>query len=365
MKAVILAGGYATRLRPLSFAKPKLLFPIAGKPMLERTLDTLGKGGVDSVILAVNYMADELKAHFGSRYRNIMIRYSREHQPLGTGGPIKLAQKLIGSKSTFLAMNGDILFQEDLSMMLERHKREKAIVTIALHEVVDTGRFGLVKIDDKMRVSSFVEKPSKQGSVKGLINAGIYLMSPAIFDYIQSYRKVSIEREVFPILARQGRLLGYELKGYWKDIGTIKDYLEANFSFLKMESPRKPIVARGAKISRNAILRPPCMVLKKATIEEKSIIGPFTVIGEGSIIEKCATVRRSVLFNNVHIGRSSVVSNSIIGDKSRLSRGVRLMGGTVLGAEVSVGAALKLKGGVNVCPYKEVAEDVSGPANIL
>jgi NDP-sugar pyrophosphorylase family protein len=216
-----------------------------------------------------------------------------------------------------------------------------------------------------MRVSNFIEKPSKQGSIKGLINAGIYLMSPAIFDYIQSDRKVSIEREVFPILAKEGKLLGYKLKGYWKDIGTIKDYLEANFSFLKMESSRKPIVARGARVSRNAVLRPPCMILKKATIEEKSVIGPFTVIGEGSTVEKCARVSRSVLFNNVHIGRSSVVSNSIIGDKSRLSRGVRLMEGTVLGAEVSVGVALKLKGGVNVCPYKEVAEDVSGPANIL
>jgi NDP-sugar pyrophosphorylase family protein len=363
MKALILAGGYATRLRPLSCEKPKLLFPIAGKPMLERTLDTLSRNNVSSIVLAVNYMADKLKKHFGSKHGKIRITYSLEPRPLGTGGPIKLAQKLLESEDTFLAMNGDILFEENLSRMLQVHKKEKSIATIALHMVDDASRFGLVEVNDAMRVSSFVEKPKKQDPIQGLINAGIYLMSPAIFDYIPSGKKVSIEREVFPILAEEEKLLGYELKGYWTDIGKIKDYLEANFSFLKMESPDKPVVMRGAKVSDRAILKPPCLVMNKTTVGDNAVIGPFTVAGEGSVVEEHAHVERSVLFSDVHIGKSSKVFSSIVGDGAEVSRDVRLEE-TVLGDRVTVSQSLKLAGGVRVCPHKDVTEDVLGPVDI-
>jgi mannose-1-phosphate guanylyltransferase/phosphomannomutase len=364
MKALILAGGYATRLRPLSCEKPKLLFPIAGRPMLERTLNTLGRNDVSSVVLAVNFMADRLKKHFGTRHGKMRIRYSRELRPLGTGGPIKLAQRLLESGDTFLAMNGDILFEEDLSKMLERHKKERSIATIALHMVADASRFGLVRVDDAMRISSFVEKPKKQEPIKGLINAGIYLMSPAIFDYIPSGRKVSVEREVFPILAKEGKLLGYELKGYWTDIGKVDDYLEANFSILKTEFPDEPMVEKGAKVSDRAILIPPCLVMKKAMVGDGAVIGPFTVVGEGSMVEEDARIERSILFNDVHIGKFSMVLSSIMGDGTSVSRDVKLDEGTVLGAGVTVGPSLKLEGGVKVCPHKDVTEDVLGPVNI-
>ena len=365
MKALILAGGYATRLRPLSFAKPKLLFPIAGKPMLERTLNSLARSGVDSAILAVNFMADELKKHFGSRYRRIRIRYSLEEKPLGTGGPIRLAMRLLGSRDNFLAMNGDILFDAELSNMLERHRKEKPVATIALYKVSDASRFGLVSVDHQMRVSSFLEKPMGQEPVGGLINAGIYLMSPKVFDYIQPDRRISIEREVFPILAKEDRLQGYELKGYWTDVGTLNDYLEANFSVLNIESSGKAVVQKEAEVSSHAILNPPCLVMRKARVGENAMVGPFTIVGEGSVVEEEASVQKSVLFNDVHLGRASRVDRSIIADGSRISRNVMLGEGTVLGAGVSVSAALRLEGGVKVCPYKEVTENVMGPANIL
>jgi NDP-sugar pyrophosphorylase family protein len=364
MKALILAGGYATRLRPLSWTKPKLLFPVAGKPMLERTLNTLGRSHVDGVVLAVNFMADELKSHFGSRYGRIRIQYSREPRPLGTGGPIKLASRLLGSREIFLAMNGDILFEGDLSTMLEIHRREKPVATIALHMVSDASRFGLVKVDDRMHISSFVEKPEMQEPIDGLINAGIYLMSPEIFGYIRSGRKVSIEKEVFPVLAKQGKLLGHELKGYWTDIGKINDYLEANFSILKMESSNRPIMERGVKVSTRAILKPPCFITKKGVVEDNAVLGPYTIVGEGSVIEEDTRIERSVLFDNVHVGRSSTILGSVLGDGAQISHHAKLGEGTVLGEGVTVNAGLRLEGGVRVCAFKEVTEDVLGPRNI-
>jgi len=364
MKALILAGGYATRLRPLSWTKPKLLFPIAGKPMLERTLKILSKAGVDTVVLAVNFMADELKKHFGSKYGRMKIRYSRERYPLGTGGPIKLAKKLLGSEEPFFAMNGDILYEGDLSSMVKKYEQENVIATIALHMVEDAGRFGLVEVDDKMHVSSFTEKPEKPEPVRGLINAGIYLMSPAIFKYIPSGRKVSIEREVFPVLARESELLGYELEGYWTDIGKISDYLEANFSILKMEAPSRSIVQEGAKISPNAVLNPPSLVMKKATVADGAVVGPFAVVGECSTIKEDANLERSVLFSNVCMEKSAKVTGSVIGDGVYLSHDVKLGDGTVIGAGALVGPGVKLEGGVKVCAFKEINQNITGPVNI-
>jgi NDP-sugar pyrophosphorylase family protein len=365
MKALILAGGYATRLRPLSFAKPKLLFPIMGKPILERTFNTLAKIGVDNVVLAVNHMADELKHHFGARYKRIRIQYSYESKPLGTGGPIKLAQQLLGSRSSFLAMNGDVLFEGDLSKMLSQHKKKKPVATIALHAAADVRRFGLINIDDEMRVSSFLEKPSGEGPISGLINAGIYLLSPEIFEYIRLGRKTSIEREVFPILAKEGKLLGHKLDGYWTDMGTIDDYLETNFTFLKAESHDKPLIEKTAKISDTAVLKPPCLILKNGVVKDNAVIGPLAVVGRGSVVEEAARIERSILFDGVHIGRSSMISGTVVGDGSHVSDCVRLGDGTVLAAGTSVRSGVKLEGGVKVCPYKEICEDITGPANIL
>ena len=364
MKALILAGGYATRLRPLSWTKPKLLFPIAGKPMLERTLKILSKAGVDTAVLAVNFMADELKKHFGSKYGRMKIQYSRERCPLGTGGPIRLARKVLGSKEPFFAMNGDILYEGDLSSMVKKHEQENVIATIALHTVEDASRFGLVEVDDKMHVSSFTEKPENPELERGLINAGIYLMSPAIFKYIPSGRKVSIEREVFPLLARECKLLGYELKGYWTDIGKISDYLEANFSTLKMEAPSEPIVRNGAKVSPNAVLNSPCLVMKKATIADGAVVGPFAVVGEGSTIKEDTNLERSVLFNNVCMEKSAKVTGSVISDGVYLSHDVKLGDGTVIGSGAVVGPGVKLEGGVKVCAFKEINQSITGPANV-
>jgi NDP-sugar pyrophosphorylase family protein len=175
---------------------------------------------------------------------------------------------------------------------------------------------------------------------------------------------VSIEREVFPVLARERELLGYELKGYWTDIGKISDYLEANFSVLKMEARGEPIVQKGAKISPNAVLNSPCLVMKKATVADGAVLGPFAVVGEGSTIKEEANLERSVQFNNVCMEKSAKVIGSVIGDGVYLSHDVKLGDGTVIGAGAVIGPGVKLEGGVKVCAFKEINQSITGPMNI-
>lgn len=172
MKAIVLAGGYATRLRPISYALPKLLFPVLGKPMIYWTLDLLSKYGVDEVVLGVNYLADVLRSTVGDKYRGISVRYSLEETPLGTAGPIKLAAQTVRLDQTFIAMNGDVITEIDLAKMLERHGRTKALVTDALHEVRDVRRFGVVQLDSQNRIETFVEKPRQNEAPSRLAKRG-------------------------------------------------------------------------------------------------------------------------------------------------------------------------------------------------
>ncbi|MGC8850280.1 MAG: nucleotidyltransferase family protein, partial [Candidatus Bathyarchaeia archaeon] len=211
MKALILAGGYGTRLRPLSCRKPKLLFPILGKPILKWNMEVLAEIGVSEVVLALNYLADILAREMS--YHGLSIRYTFERTPLGTGGPIKKAMRILSGEDIFLAMNGDVVFDKSIGGVLEAHTGSGAVATIALREVEDTSRFGVALVDQEGWIRGFVEKP-KPGTVDSkLINAGFYAFSRDIFKYIPSGRKVSTEREVFPVLAREGRLRSFKYRG--------------------------------------------------------------------------------------------------------------------------------------------------------
>ncbi len=247
MKAIVLAGGYATRLRPISYALPKLLFPVLGKPMIYWTLDLLRHYGIDEVVLAVNYLADSLRARVGEEYRGIRIHYSLEDRPLGTGGPLKLASKTIRLEDTFIAMNGDVIAEIDLTQMLERHERAKAAVTDALHEVRDPTRFGVVQLDSNRRISRFVEKPSLKEAPSRLVNAGIYMIEPSVLKMIPAGRRVSLEREIFPVLAKRQRLIGFPFEGHWFDIGSLSDFQKANLALLQKQG-LKSILRRGRRM---------------------------------------------------------------------------------------------------------------------
>ncbi len=361
-----MAGGYATRLRPLSCTRPKALFPVAGKPMLEWLLDGLSAQGVEAAILAVNYLEDRIKLRFGSRHGDMRIKYSKEPHPLGTAGPIRYARALLEGHGPFLVMNGDIMNELSVADMLEFHMGRGAAATIALHEVEDASRFGAVELGDGMRIRRFVEKPKPGQEPSRLINAGMYILEPEILDMIPDGRKVSLEREIFPRLAEEGRLFGYRYGGLWLDIGKFDDYIRANRVYLERVSGNpKRYRLRALAPPAGVTVEPPAFISDEAKVGAGARVGPYSSISEGSVLAERAQVRGSILFEGVEVGEGAIIEDSIIGEGCRIGKGARIGPGCVLGDMVQVRDGLTVSNRAVVCHFKEIEADVAGPINVF
>jgi NDP-sugar pyrophosphorylase family protein len=361
---LILAGGYATRLRPLSYALPKLLFPVGGTPVLEQTIDHLSSFGVDEVILAVNYLADELKQHFGEEYHRVKIRYSLETKPLGTGGPIAFARRYYENE-TLLAMNGDIFAEINIDAMKKVHESNDALATIALHEVSDPTRFGVAKLDERSRIRQFVEKPKLADAPSRLINAGTYLLEPGAIDRIPQGRKVIIEREVFPALAKEGTLFGYTHSGTWFDIGNIEDFRNANFALLENRTRGEVIVEREAKVSKSAKLTCPVLVGDHTIVEDEANLGPRTIVGRRVRVGRNASVIDSIVFDNTEMSSDSSITGAVIGDSVTIGKGVVIQNGSVVSSHVTIHDNVRVTHDVYIHPYKEINQDIPNPGHVV
>jgi len=365
VKALVLAGGYATRLRPLSCTRPKLLFPVAGKPILEWTMEKLSRNSFDEAIIAVNYMADAIKNHFGDEFRGVKIRYSDEPKPLGTGGPIKNAEQLLNTGETFLTMNGDILSDIDIGQMVGSHRKNKPVATIAVRPVKDPSRFGVVEIDERMQIKRFVEKPNRRESQSNLINAGLYLMEPQIFDYIPSGRKVVIEREVFPNLAKQGKLSAFKIGGTWFDVGKIEDYRAANSAMLDVVCRTGAKIEKSVRKGSGVVVSSPSFIGRDSVIGSDSIVGPYVSVGEAVAIGEGSRIVDSIVFDHVTIGKSSLVQGAILGEGTRVGANAIIGAGSIVGSHAAIHDNVKLSRNVAVCPYKEVEESILQPAYVM
>jgi len=222
-KAVILAGGRGTRMRPFTYEIPKPLIPVQGKPLIQHTIDLLMQYNIREVIFSIGYLGDKIKEYFGNGNKfGVKISYVEEDEALGTAGPLNLMKEKL--KESFIMFNGDILANMDLFDFIKFHTRHRGLATIALKSIPDPSRYGTVKMEGNI-ITEFMEKPQEQ--VKhGLINAGVYVMEPEVIDYIPKGR-VMMEDEVFPRLAEEGRLYGYPFRGQWFDTGTHKSYEKA------------------------------------------------------------------------------------------------------------------------------------------
>jgi NDP-sugar pyrophosphorylase family protein len=358
MKAVVLAGGYATRLRPISYNIPKLAFPVLGKPMINWTLDLLRDHGVDEAVLAVNYLADSLLAKVGKEHRGMRIRYSLEDRPLGTAGPVKLASHAIRVKDTFIVMNGDVIADVDLTEMLRLHKRTKAAVTDALHEVPDPGRFGVVQLGQAHRIQQFIEKPRLEETTSHMINAGIYMIEPSVLRMIPPKRKVSLETEIFPVLARQGKLVGFPFLGHWFDIGNFSDYQRANFELLREHGHRSILGHLGSGVVSDSRLKPPILFGDRTKIERTARVGPNVLLGKHCLISRGARVRDSIMFDRVAVGEGANISGAIIASDVSIGGGVSIEHGAVVSSNVKISDGVKIRRGGIVHPHKEISENV-------
>jgi len=362
LKALILVGGFGTRLRPLSCTRPKSLFPIVNRPLLEWTFESLTKKGVNEIILAVSNRTEPFIKQFRIPRQGMKITYSRDplKKPLGTGGPIKKAEKLIGHDAPFLVLNEDVFADVDYTEILKLHKKKKAVATIALHRVKDPSRFGVAELVNDNRIKRFIEKPPRKTAPTNLINAGVYVLSPKIFEYIPKGRKVSLEREVFPKLAEQGGLYGYVFDGLWMDIGKPEDYLEINKILLNsFANPQEH------KIGNNVEVKEPVAFDKEVSIAEKSVIGPYAFLGQNVIVGKNVHIQDSVIFPGTVISDFASINKAIIGEGVFIGKRVKIGSGCMIGDHAKIKANVSLAKGVSICPAKEVSESVLAPKCIV
>lgn len=346
MKGIILVGGRGTRLRPLTFDRPKPLVPVVNRPFLEYQLDLLRRYGVDDVILCVNYQAKKLMRHFadGDRF-GLNIRYAAEDEPLGTAGALKNAAALLDS-GPVVVLNGDILTDLDLGQVFRTHKESGAWVTLTLVEVDDPTRYGLVLLDRQGRVQRFLEKPSWDEVTARTINAGIYVLEPSVFDHIPAGREVSVERETYPQLLSRGiPVQGHVAHSYWLDIGTPDKYLQAHWDLLDQKLsipiPGREIAPRvwtgdEPDVSRRSTLVPPVVLGDGVVIRPGATVGPYSVVGDQTVIEEGALVARAVVGRRCTLGRASVVRQAVLDQETRLeeeaaAEGLLLAAGSVLG----------------------------------
>lgn len=364
LKAVILAGGFGTRLRPLSCTRPKLLFPIGNKPLLDWTLRNLAKSNVNEVILAVNYMAEAFIRRYGSTAYQMKLHYSKETVPLGTGGPLKKAEDLIGHKESFLVLNGDIFTTINYAEVVKKHEENDAIASIMLYEVEDPSRYGTVELTKNNRVVKFVEKPTKREAPSRLINAGVYVLEPEILNYIPEGKRVSLEREVFPKLAAERKLYAYNFEGLWMDIGKHEDYLRANRLLLDAEA-KKSSKPKLAELRKDVETENPVVIGKDVKIEEKSKIGPYAAIGDGATVGKGVRIENSIIFPNAIISDFTSIKGAIIGEGAILGKWVKIEDNCIIGDYAMIRDNLTLTQGVTVCPSKEVIESVLTPKSLM
>jgi len=362
LKALVLAGGFGTRLRPLSCSRPKPLFPVANKPIIDYTLQSLAQAGVDTVIVSVHYMADKIADYLGPSKYGVDIIVSREQRPLGKGGGVKNAEKLLGDEP-FAVINGDIITDIDLRRLVAFHEEKSGLATIALHWVEDPGRYGSVELDDEERITRFVEKPGPGQAPSNLINAGIYVLEPGVLDYMPPGRRFDTEEEVFPVLAREGKLFGFEAHGYWSDVGVPAEYLNANAAILgKM---RGGALNENADVDPSATIEKPCVLGDGVHVGAVSKIGPKVSIMDSAHVGRGVSIENSIIFAGATVGDGCGVRDSIIGENAVLEQGVRLGPGSLVGDYVQIKMGVTITGGVAICPAKTVKESILEPRQVM
>ena len=317
MRAVVLVGGFGTRLRPLTLHTPKQMLPVVDRPMIEWVIAHLARHGVDSAVLSLGYRPDAFAAAYpDGRCAGVELHYAVEDEPLDTAGAIRFAAMDAGITERFVVTNGDVLTDLDVTALVEFHGRAGAEATISLHEVDDPSRYGVIQTDDDGRVVAFVEKPPPGSASSNFINAGMYVVEPSVLDRIPDGRPVSIERDTFPAVVADGSLYARVDEGvYWLDAGTPETYLQAQLDVL---NGRRALDLGVTAVDQSAA------VAGTATVRT-------SVLGRGVRVGDDATVVDSIVLGGATIGAKASVCHSVVGVGATIGEGATLEALTIVG----------------------------------
>ena len=316
MRAIILVGGFGTRLRPLTDDKPKQMLTVGNKPMLENVIQELSQRGITEVILSMGFKPDIFIDKYPEEVcAGLPLKYVVEPTPLDTAGAIRFAVVESDIKDTFLVCNGDVITETDLSELIDFHKAITAEATISLTPTTNPSQYGIVPADKSGKVSGFIEKPSGPDFERNLINAGYYVMEPSVVNRIANDRPVSVETEIFPNMVEDERLFAVPSDRYWIDAGTPETFLKANLDLIN-----------GQRMKNFNGVHPEASISPDAVIKS-SIIGRGVVIGEGAHIEN------SVLMEGVEVEKNVMVEGSIVGERAKVEENCQILELTIINHE--------------------------------
>lgn len=328
MKAIVLVGGFGTRLRPLTLSAPKQMLPLGRISMLERVIEKLESFGVQEAVLSMGYQPAAFYDEFvDGKCGGVQLHYAVEPEPLDTAGAIRFAADFAGINERVIALNGDVLSDIDLSELWTRHEAFGGAATIALTRVEDPSRFGVVPMDEESRVIEFIEKPDPGTAPSHWINAGMYILEPEAIDRIPEGKPTSIEREIFPGLAKEKCLYGVQSDAYWIDAGTPTAFLQAHVDL--MDGVRG---ARETLICDRAVVSPDATVHRSA-IGTGAVIGSHAIVSEsvimpGAHIEPNARIYRSIVGRDAIVGSGAILKElSIVGYHEKVPAGEESIGG--------------------------------------
>lgn len=374
MKAVVMAGGEGTRLRPLTINRPKPMVAMVDRHVIHHILELLKIHGITDIVITVQYLANVIQDYYGdgSNY-GVNITYSLEEIPLGTAGSVKNAEHLL--KEPFLVISGDALTDFNLTQIIEYHLNSRAMATITLTRVPNPLDYGVIITDEQGNVRQFLEKPSWGEVFSDTVNTGIYVLDPEVFAYIEKGKNVDWAKDVFPrMLRKQDSLLGYVAQGYWTDVGTIEEYMRACGDYLsgKVNLPRVGQhigggvwVDHDAEIAPDAHLHGPIYLGHGVKIKGGVIIHGPSVIRDYTIVDTRANIDRSIVWRNSYIGERAELRGAIVLRQSNIRSRAMLFEGAVVGDGVQIGSGAVIQPNVKIWPGKEVDDGATVTSSII
>jgi mannose-1-phosphate guanylyltransferase/phosphomannomutase len=363
MKAVVMAGGEGTRLRPLTSNQPKPMILVGNRPVMDYIIELLKRYDFTDIVVTLHFLPQLIRNYFGSGSElGVSISYVTEEEPLGTAGSVKNAEEHLSE--TFLVISGDALTDFDLKKVVEYHRKKKSMVTIVLKKVENPLEYGIVITDESGRIERFLEKPSWGEVFSDTVNTGIYVLEPDIFEYIPEGKPFDFSKDLFPLLLEKGfPLYGYIADGYWCDIGNLDQYRKANMDLLLGRIGFEPAgirtkkdvwIGEGALIDPEANLEGPAIIGQHVRVEKRATIGEFSVIGHNVAIQEGAHVHRAIIMDNSFVGSHAVLHNCIVGRNVEIKKGVRVEERSIIGDESIIGEDAVISHDVKIYPFKTV-----------
>ncbi|GAA4603162.1 mannose-1-phosphate guanyltransferase [Actinoallomurus liliacearum] len=364
MKAVVMAGGEGTRLRPMTANQPKPLLPVVNKPIMEHVLRLLKRHGFTETVVTVQFLAALVRNYFGDGEEiGMALSYATEEMPLGTAGSVKNAQDALRD-DRFLVISGDALTDIDLTDMVRFHRENGALVTIGLKRVPNPLEFGIIIVDDDGRIQRFLEKPTWGQVFSDTVNTGIYVMEPEVLDHVAAGESVDWSGDVFPKLLAEGApLYGYVAEGYWEDVGTHESYLKAQADMLSgkiraeldgFEMSPGVWVGEGAEVDPEATLKGPLYIGDYAKVEAGAELREFTVLGSNVVVKEGAFLHRAIVHDNVFVGPLTNLRGCVVGKNTDIMSAARIEEGAIIGDECVIEAEAYISSEVKVYPFKTI-----------